>query len=237
MAIKTVGAKRLQGLKLDRVSDSLGSSATGVNTNVTIPNTVGEFTDPEGSNGNYLYNNRRYGVRLESGNSVIGETCTGLAFYLKNDSMPTSNFHFKVFRSSDGSGDADATWAEVGTTANIPTSELTGSFAWVEKDLASSVVLAEKDVVCAVAGGVGTGSGSTIRIGYDGTDSDIATANIKGAFRNHDTSDAFATTTETGEATIFKILGNPQKLGTGCYKLNGSTSKVVLGSPSDWAFL
>ena len=28
-----------------------------------------------------------------------------------------------------------------------------------------------------------------------------------------------------------------EKLGTGCYSLNGSTSKVVLGSPSDWAFL
>ena len=224
MAITRLGAKRLQGVKTDRISDSLGSSGDGINTDVTIPNTVGEFTDPEGSNGNYLYNNRRYGVRLESGNSAIGKTCTGLAFYLKNDSMPTSNFHFKVFRSSDGSGDADATWTEVGTTANIPTSELTGSFAWLEKDLSSSVVLAEKDVVCAVAGGVGTGGGSTIRIGYDGTDSDIATANIKGAFRNHDTSDAFATTTSTGEATLFKILGNPQKLGTGCYKFNGSSA-------------
>ena len=32
MAIKTVGAKRLQGLKTDRVSDSLGSAANGVNT-------------------------------------------------------------------------------------------------------------------------------------------------------------------------------------------------------------
>ena len=37
MAIKTVGVKRLQGLKLDRVSDSLGSSADGTNTNVTQP--------------------------------------------------------------------------------------------------------------------------------------------------------------------------------------------------------
>ena len=39
MTIKNLGAKRLQGLKLDRVSDSLGSSADGVNTNVTLDTT------------------------------------------------------------------------------------------------------------------------------------------------------------------------------------------------------
>ena len=39
MAIKTVGAKRLQGLKYDRISDSLGSSADGVNTDVTLDTT------------------------------------------------------------------------------------------------------------------------------------------------------------------------------------------------------
>ena len=44
MAIKYVGAKRLQGLKQDRVSDSLGSSGDGTNTGVTL-NPAWTFTD------------------------------------------------------------------------------------------------------------------------------------------------------------------------------------------------
>ena len=36
MAIKYLGAKRLQGVKTDRISDSLGSSANGTNTGVTL---------------------------------------------------------------------------------------------------------------------------------------------------------------------------------------------------------
>ena len=44
MVITHLGAKRLQGTKLDRVNDSLGSSADGVNTNVTIPLTWTNLT-------------------------------------------------------------------------------------------------------------------------------------------------------------------------------------------------
>ena len=36
MAIVHLGAKRLQGIKADRVSDSLGSSAGGTNNGVTL---------------------------------------------------------------------------------------------------------------------------------------------------------------------------------------------------------
>ena len=36
LTITHLGAKRLQGLKIDRVNDSLGSSADGVNTGIVI---------------------------------------------------------------------------------------------------------------------------------------------------------------------------------------------------------
>ena len=36
MAIVHLGAKRLQGTKLDRVVDSLGSDADGINTGITL---------------------------------------------------------------------------------------------------------------------------------------------------------------------------------------------------------
>ena len=40
MAITYLGAKRIQGTKVDRKSDSLGSSADGTNTGITLATTT-----------------------------------------------------------------------------------------------------------------------------------------------------------------------------------------------------
>ena len=92
MAITRVGAKRLQGLKSDRVSDSLGSSADGVNTNVTLDTTNEKL-------GTGCYNFDGSGDKTALGTSTTfsstltdGSTDWTIAFWMKlNATEPNGN--------------------------------------------------------------------------------------------------------------------------------------------------
>ena len=92
MAITRVGAKRLQGLKSDRVSDSLGSSADGVNTNVTLDTTNEKL-------GTGCYNFDGSGDKVVIGTSTTfsstltdGSTDWTIAFWMKlNATDPNGN--------------------------------------------------------------------------------------------------------------------------------------------------
>ena len=231
MTVESLGVKLYSGLKSDRVSDSLGSSADGVNTNVTIPTSLQEFTTDE--NTNLLHTSRRYGVRLKSGNPAIGGTCTGIAFKLLDDNFPSGNFYYKIYRSSDGGSTYSAT-AE--RTITIPDTDLPQSEAYLEKTLSSSIVLQEHDIITLQVDNLGQ-AGQEIEIGLATTDATIASANLEQAMWNiGNTNNAW--TFETSECPCIKIIGNPAKLGTGCYDYDGSsTTKTLLGETSMWDFI
>ena len=226
-----MGVKLYSGLKSDRVSDSLGSSADGVNTDVTIPTSLQEFTTDE--NTNLLHTSRRYGVRLKSGNPAIGGTCTGIAFKLLDDNFPSGNFYYKIYRSSDGGSTYSAT-AE--RTITIPDTDLPQSEAYLEKTLSSSIVLQEHDIITLQVDNLGQ-AGQEIEIGIATTDATIASANLEQAMWNiGNTNNAW--TFSTSECPCIKIIGNPAKLGTGCYDYDGSsTTKTLLGETSMWDFI
>ena len=87
MAITRLGAKRLQGLKTDRVSDSLGSSANGANTNVTLDTTNEKL-------GTGCYNFDGSGDKVVIGTSTTfsstltdGSTDWTIAFWMKLNSI------------------------------------------------------------------------------------------------------------------------------------------------------
>ena len=89
MAIKYVGAKRLQGLKSDRVSDSLGSSADGTNTGVTLLGTTG--TDSGTANADGTGSGITYGQTGKVGNAISFD---GSNDYIYFPDTPDTNFTF-----------------------------------------------------------------------------------------------------------------------------------------------
>ena len=183
-----------------------------------------------GGTGNLLYSARRYGAKLVSGNSAIGTSVAGLAFFIQNQSYPSSDvFYYKVYRSDNGSGDADTSWTQVATTAGIPASEIPSSYDWLEKNFTSPVTLAVNDVVCIEADDVGSSS-AYIGLGYAGS-TPISNANVKGASRMQNESDQFTTTTSSTEATRFKILGTGNNSAQ-VTQINVATNSGTLGSGS-----
>ena len=178
-----------------------------------------ELTTQSGTN-NLLYSARRYGVKIVSGNSAIGNESNGLAFKISNSNYPSGDvFYYRVYRSDDGSGDADTAWTQVATTAGIPASEIPSSHDWLVKSFISPVTLAVNDVVCIEADDVGSNS-AYINLAYNSSTSNIASANVKGAFRNNGESDQWTLTDSGTEAILFKILG------AGCKNNASSTSPL-----------
>ncbi len=90
MAITHLGAKRLQGTKVDRVVDSLGSSADGTNSGITL--TGGKFTRPSSSWNldNVLSDGKNYSVSSKENQPA---TCTfktdGTKFYVIGEQNST----------------------------------------------------------------------------------------------------------------------------------------------------
>ena len=72
MAIVHLGAKRLQGTKVDRVSDSLGSSADGTNAGITLIQSATGGTDLTSSSQSYT----QVGTTVVKTNDTITATAT-----------------------------------------------------------------------------------------------------------------------------------------------------------------
>ncbi len=106
MAITYLGAKRLQGLKTDRKSDSLGSSGIGTNTGVTI-NNVKDYAVFDGSNDYITFATKFDNMQQAGSFSVwikpanIGSTGNDIIF--DNSDVSSANNGFSI-RHSDPSG-------------------------------------------------------------------------------------------------------------------------------------
>jgi hypothetical protein len=189
------------------------------------------------ASGNLLYSARRYGCKLTSGNTAIGQSVTSLAFNIQDSSYPSGeSFYYKVYRSDDGSGDANTSWTQVATTGAISESELPASYAWLEKSFTTPVTLALNDVVCIEAANVGSSS-AYISLSYNSSTSDISTANVKGAFRNSGVSDQFSTTTSGTEATVFKIIGTTATWINNTWDVQDDFSSYTTQTQADTAWI
>jgi len=106
MAIVHLGAKRLQGTKFDRVNDSLGSSADGSNTGITLL-PVKDYAVFDGTN-DYITFSTKFDVMQQAGSfsvwikpANIGSTGNDIIF--DNSDVSSANNGFSI-RHSDPSG-------------------------------------------------------------------------------------------------------------------------------------
>ena len=133
MAIVHLGAKRVQGTKVDRVVDSLGSSADGVNTGITLITTTGTITLGSGADGSSIGtcgDNAQgvpyVGLVCKSGSLVAGCKITNVKMDLYrhhhsgSTSAPTTALQARIIRGSDDGVQETVTSST--TFANLPTS-------------------------------------------------------------------------------------------------------------------
>ncbi len=235
MAIVHLGAKRLQGTKVDRVSDSLGSSADGVNTGITL------LTNPTTNNGtatNSASNANRCEVWQLTETIPEGAVITKLKVQYRADESSTNTK--LVLYQDNGSGTP--------TTLLAYTAEFNPNVydGWYEANIAydgSGSSASSYTVTSSTAGRMWVGI-------WANADSSIYASTVSGSMKSMSLTYAGGSTAPTstfsvtdtynmkGNCGIVSTLGNPQKLGTGCYSFDQSVSgKVEAGSASDWQFL
>ena len=239
MVITFLGSGRISGTKVDRVSDSLGSDADGTNTGITLIATSGTITLGSGSNGSSIGtcgDNAQgvpyVGLVCKSGSLVAGCKITNVKMDLYrhhqtgSTSAPTTALQARIIRGSDDGVQETVTSST--TFANLPTSSpsspnVTFTFSGnYEIQVGDRIVLyynwsnaewyAKMDRK--------SGSGFVDQYVYQQSGSwDSGSSGLQPHME----------ITHTTNSNI--------KLGTGAYSFNGSSSKVVCGSASDWTFL
>ena len=266
MAITKVGT-RYRGEKLDRVNDSLGSSVDGINTGITLltgaetlkntPDSDFDFSSDSG------WTQVGSTVAISTGALRASTVNTGsddrihkaLGYTLSNSkwtcqfevTLSSSNY-VSIITLSDGSNTLnayDTIHVDYGSSklkmreyngssqglnsTGITTSNGTNYFVTLSRLSATKLKL-----------DVRTGSHTGTLVGSE-------TGTINSGTVDLDTIQSGAYGRQSGDATYVvdnvKIYNDSitkdsdSKLGSGAYSLNGSSSKVVLGSASDWKFL
>ena len=228
MAIVHLGAKRLQGTKLDRVVDSLGSSADGSNNGITL------LTGKE--------------ITWTSSGSTVTQTSitksTASAGWTNNyahSQSYSSGIVIVEFDPNVGQGYGSLCGFDDGTNNSTPTDITLGMAGLTSATNCNSIV-------SGTATDQGSGSwaaGDTMKIEYNidsgayvfsrnGTS--FVTGTLTGGAKPSSVRVLVSNYSQNYKVTEIKLSGggtsataNQYKLGTGAYAFNGSTSKVETG--------
>jgi hypothetical protein len=236
MAIKYLSGKRATALKSDILSDSLGSSADGVNTGITLSglgntaaNDVAHFEESSG------ILNKIIGEKITSGNEIIGRTVTKLGFKLyRMDSGTFSSSDTLTFGVWDNATGDLKTSGSFGTVRidSLAYNSASNVSHCEEVSLThsgSGVTIAENDII-GVRIDIDNASAKRVEVAQHDTGSPYANGG-RCIFDQGDDNPSFT----AGKDIWFKVYQG--KLGTGAYSLNGTSSHVTVGSTSDWNFV
>ena len=237
MAIEYLGAKRLQGTKVDRKSDSLGSSADGTNTGISQTGSHSGGTsgsdDTSGIGADSSNPRGGWGQQIKTGHPLVGTKLKTLTVTTRLSSniagRSDKDMTVKVF--------AGTTSTIRGTSQAISTSTLTTAGTWYDKTFTftNAVELSADDCICVcVDGDTGSSGGWNAKIKGSPEDTN------KGywvAFQ--DATNPTGGSIQTNRSMIYTATYElSSKVGTGCYSFDQSASgKVEAGSASDWQFL
>ena len=234
MTIENLGVKLYSGTKVDRKSDSLGSSADGVNSGITL------LTNPTTNNGtatNSASNADRCEVWQLTETIPEGAVITKLKVQYRADESSTNTK--LVLYQDNGSGTPTTLLAY---TAQFNPNVSDG---WYEANIAydgSGSSASSYTVTSSTAGRMWVGI-------WANADSSIYSSTVSGSMKSMSLTYAGGATAPTstfsvtdtynmkGNCGIVSTLGNPQKLGTGAYECATTTGYVDCGSNSDWNFL
>ncbi len=229
MAITYFGSKKLMGTKLDRVTDSLGSSADGVNSGVSTEPVHSQSTAGSLS-GVDLYQTTGgggWGMRFNSGHAVVGSKLKKfkVSARINNPSNRSDqNMTCKVYDGTDKS-----TVRASSNSINTSVLDQGSTFEDVEFTFSSPVVINAGDcVLVSCDNDLGTAGGWNCEI--------KESADTNGHFVTWVDNGSFTLQTSRClkyDATLVVVA----KLGTSAYKFDGSGDQVIFGSASDWAFL
>ena len=222
MAITYLGSKRVQGTKVDRVVDSLGSSADGTNTGITLV-TVDK---PETTDGTYntggATNANRLGLSKSGTQVAEGTKITKIGGYYHATTNQPYNTKFAVY-TNNGSGAPDTLICK---TASV---NPTGT-GWLDFDVDGG----DHTITSGQAGylWIGLISDENNYIGSKGgqtagfREDEESSLNIPSSFtqnHSHNTEFAFRVTTDKSVS----------KLGTGAYKWDATTDSVDIPANID----
>ena len=222
--IENLGSKLYSGTKSDRKSDSLGSSADGANTGITLMTTSGtESQSGTGENkglGQSMTggNATKMGFTVATGHALVGTTATKISLYLWKDGSPTGNGSMKIYNSS---GTLQAT-----STNTVSWSGL-GSSSWGNKTdfTFTGHILANGDRMV-IEGGTTNDSNRVFASMNTGTASNTETVYY---------SDTWRTISNAMKFDVEYTDSDAVKLGTGAYEFAGTTSSYVdIGSGSQF---
>ncbi len=224
MTIENLGVKLYSGTKQERKSDSLGSSADGTNTGITLMTTSGtESQSGTGENkglGQSMTggNATKMGFTVATGHALVGTTATKISLYLWKDGSPTGNGSMKIYNSS---GTLQAT-----STNTVSWSGL-GSSSWGNKTdfTFTGHILANGDRMV-IEGGTTNDSNRVFASMNTGTASNTETVYY---------SDTWRTISNAMKFDVEYTDSDAVKLGTGAYEFAGTTSSYVdIGSGSQF---
>ena len=236
MAITYFGSKKLMGTKVDRVSDSLGSSGNGNNSGISTTGSHSGGTsgsdDTSGIGADSSNPRGGWGQQIKAGHPLVGTKLKTLTVTTRLSSniagRSDKDMTVKVFEGT--------TSTIRGTSQAISTSTLTTAGTWYDKTFTftNAVELSADDCICVcIDGDVGTGGGWNAKIKGSPEDTN------KGywvAFQ--DATNPTGGSIQTNRSMIYTATYElSSKVGTGNYFFDGSNDYVSFGSASNWKFL
>jgi len=232
MTIENLGSKLYSGTKADRKSDSLGSSADGTNTGITL------LTNPTTNNGtetNGATNANRVEVQQLTETIPEGAVITKIKVQYRADESSTNTK--LVLYQDNGSGTPTTLLAY---TAQFNPNVSDG---WYEANIAydgSGSSASSYTVTSSTAGrlwvGIWANADSSI-YKSSGTQKSMSLTYASGATAPTSTFSVTNTYSVDYNFGIVSTLGNPQKLGTGAYSFDGTNDYTSFGEKSQWDFL
>jgi len=227
MAITHLGAKRIQGTKVDRVVDSLGSSADGANTGITLATTTPAYEQSSGAEAQDLNSGAKgMGQYIRSTSSKLyGKTITNIQFYLRKDS-PQSGSVVRARHYDEDDNLVHQYWTKDATT--LPT-----SLAWTDETTASGDTAYEDGdyFVIEYCESDGTTASGAVKTNRKASGSGTQWDGSYSGFIN--TYFGSASYKDTGNRDMwFKInISDPSnvKFGTGAYSFDGNDYVEVNG--------
>ena len=164
MTIENLGVKLYSGTKVDRKSDSLGSSADGSNTGITLiesatgsadltaTGSVAKQNSGSPNESRTLNNGQRtiLSQKFDSGNSLIGTEITQLVVQCRKDSgSPTGTLYAYIYADSDDSNPK----ATSPTTYDASTFPSSGSHEYIIFNFPATTIAANDSVALKFEGG------------------------------------------------------------------------------------
>ena len=234
LTIENLGVKLYSGTKADRVSDSLGSSANGTNTGITLVTATSTAEQTTGAEENTLTPDTRgmgeYVVNTSS--TLYGKTLTDVQFNIKKATggdAPAAGEVVRARHYNSSNTLIHTYWTKDATT--LPT-----SFAWTsETTLSGDTAYAVGDYfVCEFTETDGTSPTGQVKINRKANGSGTKWDSTNSGFIN--TYFSASNYTDTNRDIQFKITlsdSSAVKLGTGAYSFDGTDDYVKISNSLD----